>query len=142
MDSNKDACLDVVFVNEGGYANNPKDPGGATRYGITERTARAHGYKGSMRELPKSTAAAIYTTSFWDTASYKCSQLAAGVDLAVLDFGVNSGPARAGKALKAALGTDATSTIKRIFANRLSFLHALKTWRTFGPWLDAALHYD
>lgn len=133
MDTNKSACMDIVFVNEGGYVNNPKDPGGATRYGITERTARAHGYAGSMKELPKSVAEAIYTKSYWDNTSYKCSTLEPGVDLAVFDYGVNSGPGRSAKALKASAGGTAVDTVKKIFAGRMGFLRSLKTWATFGP---------
>ena len=53
---------------EGGFVNDPDDPGGATRYGITEATARAHGYTGDMRELPMETAKAIYKKSYWDIA--------------------------------------------------------------------------
>lgn len=42
-----------VYANEGGYVNNPNDPGGATRYGVTEAVARAAGYRGDMRHFPK-----------------------------------------------------------------------------------------
>lgn len=42
-----------VYANEGGYVNNPNDPGGATRYGVTQAVARANGYRGDMRYFPK-----------------------------------------------------------------------------------------
>lgn len=51
---------------EGGYVNDPKDSGGATNYGVTERMARAYGYGGDMKDLPYSTAVAIYRSHFWD----------------------------------------------------------------------------
>jgi lysozyme family protein len=51
---------------EGGYVNHPKDPGKATKYGITEQVARAHGYKGDMRDLPQSRAREIGKAQYWD----------------------------------------------------------------------------
>lgn len=46
------AILAAVYADEGGYVNNPADPGGATRYGVTERVARGAGYRGDMRQFP------------------------------------------------------------------------------------------
>lgn len=45
--------MSATFDNEGGYVNHPKDPGGATNNGVTERVARAAGYRGDMRSFPK-----------------------------------------------------------------------------------------
>lgn len=45
--------LTATLNNEGGYVNHPNDPGGATNHGVTERVARAAGYRGSMRDFPK-----------------------------------------------------------------------------------------
>lgn len=50
---------------EGNYSNNPKDRGGPTRWGITERVARAFGYAGDMRDLPIETAKEIYCEQYW-----------------------------------------------------------------------------
>jgi lysozyme family protein len=51
---------------EGGYSNNPADPGGETMWGITATTARAHAYVGPMRDMPRAAARAIYQTAFWE----------------------------------------------------------------------------
>ncbi|WP_257291944.1 glycoside hydrolase family 108 protein [Endozoicomonas sp. ONNA1] len=51
---------------EGGYVDHPNDPGKATNHGITEAVARAHGFKGDMRDLTKEEAVAIYKVSYWD----------------------------------------------------------------------------
>lgn len=51
---------------EGGYVDNPKDSGGATNHGITERVARAHGYMGDMRDLPRDRAIEIAKEQYWD----------------------------------------------------------------------------
>lgn len=45
--------LGGVYANEGGFVDNPNDPGGATRYGVTQAVARAAGYRGDMRHFPK-----------------------------------------------------------------------------------------
>lgn len=46
------SILAAVYADEGGYVNHPADPGGATRYGVTEKVARRAGYKGDMRAFP------------------------------------------------------------------------------------------
>ena len=55
-----DDAFDALIGNEGGYSNNPKDPGGETMWGITARVARAAGYTGPMRDLPRDTAKAPF----------------------------------------------------------------------------------
>lgn len=51
---------------EAGFVNHPSDRGGPTRWGTTERVARANGYKGDMRDLPIETAMAIAKSQYWD----------------------------------------------------------------------------
>ena len=51
--------IDELIEREGGYVNHPADRGGPTRFGITEAVARAHGYAGPMKWLPREEAAAI-----------------------------------------------------------------------------------
>jgi lysozyme family protein len=98
-----DAFVHVVGI-EGRYSNDPKDSGGATMYGITERKARAHGYTGNMRDLPLATAKAIYKTDFWDylqldTISFRAPSLAAEL----FDSAVNCGATAAAQWLQRAL---------------------------------------
>lgn len=52
--------IEDVIDREGGYVDHPADRGGATRYGITQAVARAEGYTGAMRDLPRALAARIY----------------------------------------------------------------------------------
>lgn len=44
--------LGAIYADEGGYVNHPNDPGGATKYGVTEMVARRAGYRGDMRHFP------------------------------------------------------------------------------------------
>ena len=57
--------LEALIEREGGYVDHPADRGGATRFGITEAVARAHGYRGPMRLLPRDEALAIYRRLYW-----------------------------------------------------------------------------
>lgn len=50
---------------EGGYVNNPKDPGGETNWGITVKVARNNGYTGPMKDLPSETAQEIARKEYW-----------------------------------------------------------------------------
>ena len=60
------ALIDEVIAREGGYGHHPADRGGATNFGITEAVARANGYAGDMRRLPRAFAETIYRRLYWE----------------------------------------------------------------------------
>jgi lysozyme family protein len=85
--------IDEVIGREGGYSNHPADKGGATRWGVTEAVARAHGYRGEMRFYPREEAVAVYHRLYWlrpgfDRVAEQAPKLAAEL----FDTGVNMGP--------------------------------------------------
>ena len=99
-----DVLIDALIEREGGYVNHPADKGGPTCFGITEAVARAHGYQGAMRELPRDEAAAIYRRLYWlrprlDEVARRTPRLAAEL----FDTGANMGPAVAATFLQRAL---------------------------------------
>jgi lysozyme family protein len=99
-----DELIDALIDREGAYASHPADRGGPTKYGITEAVARAHGYSGAMRDLPRDEAAAIYKRLYWlrprfDQVAKKSRAIAAEL----FDTGVNMGPAVAATFLQRAL---------------------------------------
>ena len=97
-----DETIDPLIEREGGYSNHPSDRGGPTKYGITEAVARAHGYQGSMRQLPREEAAAIYKRLYrprFDQVAKRSQAIAAEL----LDTGVNMGSAVAVTFLQRAL---------------------------------------
>ena len=99
-----DLLIDALIDREGGYLNHPADKGGPTCFGITEAVARAHGYAGPMRQLPRGEAAAIYKRLYWlrprlDEIARRSPRLAAEL----FDTGVNMGPAVAVTFLQRAL---------------------------------------
>jgi len=91
---NKDQIFDAIVGREGGYSNNPADRGGPTRWGVTEKTARAHGYTGDMRNLPRETALAIYDADYWTGPRFDhVHAISPRIAEELCDTGVNMGPA-------------------------------------------------
>jgi len=145
--SDFDKAFDLLIGNEGGYVNDPKDPGGETNWGITKTVAVANGYTGDMRTMPKETAKAIYRKMYWD--KLQCDQFPFVVAFQLFDAGVNHGNSQAVKFLQRALsvaddGVIGAKTIAAISklddlqivmlfnAERIEFYAALKTFSTFG----------
>ena len=142
-----DRAFDLLIGNEGGYVNNPKDPGGETNWGITKTVAVANGYTGDMRTMPKETAKGIYKKMYWD--KLQCDQLGFTVAFQLFDAGVNHGNAQAAKFLQRALsvaddGVIGAKTIASVSkledlqivllfnVERINFYTDLKTFSTFG----------
>jgi lysozyme family protein len=89
---------------DGRYTNNPKDSGGPTRWGITEAVARAYGYQGDMRDLPRETAESIYRQRYWEEPGFAAIEPISRV-LAerLFDFGALAGQSTSAKHLQRAL---------------------------------------
>src|SRR6266436_5220216 len=102
-----DACLAFTLKEEGGYSDDPADPGGATNMGITLPTYRQWADNPNLaplqvQELSERTARAIYRSLYRNPL--RADALPAGVDLSVFDFGVNAGIWRSARLLQRALG--------------------------------------
>ncbi len=90
------SIIDGVIAVEGGFVDHPSDPGGATKYGITEKVARANGYSGAMRDLPRTTAFAIYHTRYVVGPNFDdIAAIDEKVAEELIDSGVNAGTNRA-----------------------------------------------
>jgi len=82
---------------EGGYANDPDDPGGETNHGISKRS-----YPGlDIKNLTEDEAAEIYRRDYWEPCN--CDELPAGLALAVFDAAVNQGRSAAIRLLQRAI---------------------------------------
>ena len=101
--TNFDKAIERVLAHEGGYVNHPKDPGGETNWGITRNTATAAGYKGSMRDMTREQAKAIYRKQYWDAV--KADQLPFVVAFQLFDAAVNHGVRRAIMLMQQSVGT-------------------------------------
>lgn len=139
-------AFNAVLGNEGGYVNNPADPGGATMYGITEKVARAWGYQGDMRALPLATAQAIAKKNYWD--AYQCDQFDPRIGFNIFDAAYNGGhpaqwlQAAAGVTQDGIIGAvtiiavrtlNPIAVIARFNSSRLAYYTSLTgEWPTFG----------
>lgn len=96
--------IDGVIEREGGFVDHKDDPGGATRWGITEAVARANGYRGEMRSLGKDTAFNIYHRQYVVEPGFSAvAKLSPLIADELIDTGVNAGTRRAGEFLQRAL---------------------------------------
>ena len=151
MRQNRDAAIRVTLAHEGGYVDHPKDPGGATNFGITIGTLSRHlgrpATKAEVRGMTVETAIAIYAANYW--APIRADEIPHGVDLVTYDASVNSGTGRGPKWTQQAVGVkadgkvgpqtlealrraDAVAVCRKACALRLGFMRGLKTWSTFG----------
>lgn len=143
-------CLNVTLPHEGGWSDHPDDPGGATMKGVTLAVFRRwypSATKADLRAISDADVQKIYRVGYWNPV--RGEDLPAGVDLAVFDFGVNSGVSRSSRYLQAVVGAKqdgvvgpatlaavgargAADVVKAICGKRLSFVRGLSTWATFG----------
>lgn len=156
MESNFARSLKAVLYHEGSYVDHPRDPGGATNLGITIGTAKANKMdldgdgdvdKADVRLIKPADAGPVYKSRYWDTV--RGNDLPAGIDYALFDYAVNSGPARAAIHLQEIVGVapdgkigpltlqavakwDSVALIEALCAKRMGFLKRLSTWPTFG----------
>lgn len=99
-----DTRIQAVIGKEGHYSNDPADRGGETVWGITIAVARAFGYDGPMRAMPRAMAVEIYRRRFWVAPGYdKIEAIDPAVAVKLLDWGITSGPGVGSKALQRAL---------------------------------------
>lgn len=99
-----ESLIEEVIGREGGYSNHPADKGGATRWGVTEAVARAHGYRGDMRAFPREEAVAVYRRLYWLRPGFdRIAGHAPRIAAELFDTGVNMGPEVAAAFLQRAL---------------------------------------
>jgi len=143
---NFDQAFDRLLGHEGGYSFHPSDPGGETMWGVTARVARANGYQGDMRALPREKAKQIYLAKYWEPV--RAYELPEALRFDVFDAAVNSGVGQAVEWLQEAVGAKADGVIgpatmaaaraadamspARFNGIRLRFMTGLPTWGAFG----------
>jgi len=156
MTKNFRDCLDLVLKSEGGYIDHPKDPGGRTNLGVTQRVWEEWiGHPATekdMRELTPAIVAPMYEMRYWRT-SY-CEKLPRGLDLLVFSMAVNAGSGRSVKLLQDAIGVlpdgvigprtmakineaNAETLIDKFSEARTAYYKGLKLFPVFGKgWLS------
>jgi lysozyme family protein len=152
MRANFAPSLALVLQHEGGFVDDPQDPGGATNKGVTQAVyddwrAGEGLFKRSVRYINDYEVGAIYRRRYWNAC--RCDDLPSGLDYCIFDFAVNSGVNRAARYLQRAVGAVedgqvGPATIARVAAQsveytinsvcdaRLNFLRQLPTFSHFG----------
>lgn len=151
--SNFLACFKETESFEGGYVDNPHDPGGATLKGVTQAVYTAwliHQGRpnADVRGASDADIQDIYRAQYWDAV--RGDDLYAGLDLVMVDSGWGSGPVTAIEWLQRLLGVDvdgqfgnltlaalkprwnSTALINELCTIRMSFFQRLTTWKYFG----------
>lgn len=158
MDYNFDKSFEWLMESEGGYVNNPQDPGGATIWGVTKKNWEEFLCRqvslDEFKALKPQDVKKFYLCNYWQ----KCGSAVfkSGLDYAVFDFAVNAGVAQARKNLQRALGCVpdgvfgtrtltalATTPVEAVIENytndRIAFYESLKTFPVFGKgWVNRA----
>lgn len=140
---NFDQAFQVLIGHEGGYIDHPRDPGGATNFGISQRS-----YPGEdIRGLTLDRAKEIYQRDYWSPAG--CDVVPDGVKFSLFDMAVNSGVKPAIRCLQRAAGVDddgalgpitlqavasmnTSKFIARFNGHRLQLMSSLSNWPAFG----------
>ena len=151
MKDNFPPCLALTLQYEGGWTDDPRDPGGATMKGVTlavyEQFKGRAATKDELRHIADADLQAIYRQGYWD--KLRCDDLPAGVDLVAFDAAVNSGPKRSAqwlqraamvaddgsigpKSIAALNALNARQVINAACDNRLAFLRGLSTFKYYG----------
>lgn len=153
MKGNLEICTSWILRHEGGYVNHPDDPGGATNFGVIQATY--DGYrrrKGmptqSVRHIKHQEVLEIYKEQYWDKVWG--DRLPHGLDYALYDFAINSGPGRAIKFIQKLVGVkqdgvlgnqtfdaildknDIEGLIQQLCLDRWNWLKRLRHYKTFG----------
>lgn len=99
------AFMPFIFEWEGGYDNDPDDPGGETKYGIDKRSHPNE----DIKNLTRDRASQIYFAEYWQKA--RCEELPVNVGEVVMNIAVNAGHGRAGKWLQQALNAQQPNSV-------------------------------
>ena len=148
-------CLDKVLKSEGGFVNNPKDPGGMTNLGVTKAVWEEFvGHpvsEADMRALTPEKVAPMYEQKYWRPCYGEV--LPRGLDFIVFSMAVNAGTGRSVKLLQQSLGcvpdgvigpatrslisaSDTPTLIAKFSECRREYYRSLKTFPIFGAgWL-------
>lgn len=142
-----DDAFAALLKHEGGFSDHAADPGGKTRYGVTEAVARAEGYTGAMKDYPLAEAKKVYRRRYW--AAMRLDEIRPEVRFDLFDAAVNSGVGTATTWAQRILKVKADGVLGPVTLQalatcnpakfcaqynglRLQFLTSLPTWPSFG----------
>lgn len=140
---NFDQSFERLIGHEGGLVDHPDDPGGQTKFGISQRS-----YPGEdIRNMSLERAKAIYLRDYWGPAG--CDALPEAAKFQAFDMAVNSGITTTAKTIQRAVGAvpdgvlgpatllaiqsmPAPRFVARFNGQRLAFMAGLSNWPSFS----------
>ena len=139
-----DLAFAITVGIEGGYVNDPNDPGGETKYGISKRA-----YPNvDIANLTMDQAKQIYEKDYWQVA--RCDLCPPTLAILVFDAAVNNGPGSAIVWLQQAVGVqadgnigpvtqaaiagikDVTQAVALFHGARILAMSQMNGWHTYG----------
>lgn len=123
-----DQAFDRLIGHEGGYVNNPADPGGETKFGISKRSYPMENIKALTLERAK----ALYHRDYWGPAG--CDAAPDGLKFDLFDMAVNSGVTTAIRTLQNAVGTSADGVIGPKTLQAINSMPAPRLVARFNGW--------
>lgn len=138
-----ETCFDRLLGNEGGYSNDPADPGGETNWGVSKRAYPDVDIKNLTRDGAKE----LYMRDFW--MALRMANFHEAIQFQLFDFAVNSSIQTAIRYMQRAVGVaddghwgpasqaaadrqSDTDTLFLLNAERLDFMTRCKNWSDAG----------
>ncbi len=118
-------AIEIVLKSEGGFVNDPKDPGGTTNFGISQRAYPQL----NIAQLSKEKAIEIYRKDYWE--KNKIDSMPDKIRLAVFDCCVNQGADFAIKTLQGICGVEKDGLIGPKTLEQLNRLDSSKVLQMF-----------
>lgn len=125
---NFDQAFERLIGHEGGYVNNPADPGGETKFGISKRQYPSEDIKNMTLERAKF----LYGRDYWSQSGADLVHDALKFDM--FDTAVNSGPKTAIKLLQRALGVVDDGRIGPVTMTAITHADPERLLSNFNGW--------
>lgn len=125
---NFDQAFERLIGHEGGYVNNPADPGGETKYGISRRAYPME----DIRNMTLERAKALYLRDYWGPVG--CESAPDGIKFDLFDCAVNSGPTTAIRLLQGAAGVTQDGVVGPMTLKAINAMPAAQIVARFNGW--------
>lgn len=128
---NREEAIALMIRVEGGFVDNPRDPGGATKYGITQRTLDAYAYlptfatqprPANVADLTEQQAAWLYRKIDWDVM--RCDEMPPALACLLLNSAINQGEPTSVRLLQASLSVEQDGIVGP------DTLAAIRSWKS------------
>jgi lysozyme family protein len=125
---NFDQAFERLIGHEGGYVNNPADPGGETKFGISRRAYPLE----DIKRMTLDRAKALYLRDYWGPAG--CDAVPDGIKFDLFDLAVNSGITTAVRLLQNAVGVSADGVLGHVTLQAVNSMPVARLVARLNGW--------